>query len=348
MNAFALHESPTRPRSGAGALRLRDRGRACALIALAMNWYTQRPVPGVSLPAIMVDMAPVSSAPQPTQMDLAPGPVMQQADASPPEPAPAEAVQEEIARRPPQEKPDVVAPPEQKVEMKPRSSRPRPVPEPSRRRSSPKVVRPDAKKPTEALACAANDGLGQGRAPGAGRVRRQRRRIGAALASYRRWSPPHCSASSNTRRPPKSAGQQGHLASQLHAAAEAARLLSVSLGGSSGHSQLDCRDAGDGCAAPSRFPAFPAGRASSPRCRSRAGGVLYPVAERLQTLLVSAAPSFGGISKLTVLLSITWCVGSASFEQHFVRTWFQPNHDRPFLPLASTKCHGASSTVMWT
>jgi biopolymer transport protein ExbD len=45
-------------------------------------------VPGVSLPAIMVDMAPVSSAPQSTQMDLAPGPVMQQADASPPEPAP--------------------------------------------------------------------------------------------------------------------------------------------------------------------------------------------------------------------------------------------------------------------
>ena len=144
-----------------------------------MNWYTQRPVPGVSLPAIMVDMAPVSSAPQPTPMDLAPGPVMQQADASPPEPAAAEAVQEQIAPTPPQEKPEVVAPPEQKVEMKPasrsppsRSRRPKPTP------VKPKVVRPDAKKPTEAPPAPRTTALAPGRAPGAGRVRRQRRRIG--------------------------------------------------------------------------------------------------------------------------------------------------------------------------
>ena len=122
-----------------------------ALIALAMNWYTQRPVPGVSLPAIMVDMAPVSSAPQPTQMDLAPGPVMQQADASPPEPAIAEAVQEQIAPTPPQEKPEVVAPPEQKAEPTPPKPEPAKV-EPEKKPApvKPKVVRADAKKPTEA------------------------------------------------------------------------------------------------------------------------------------------------------------------------------------------------------
>ena len=39
---------------------------------------------------------------------------MQQADASPPEAAKQEAVEEQIAPTPPQEKPDVVAPPEQK------------------------------------------------------------------------------------------------------------------------------------------------------------------------------------------------------------------------------------------
>ena len=80
-----------------------------------MNWYRQPPVPGVTLPAIMVDMAPVSSAPQPTPLDLAPGPVMQQADASPPEPAISGSGQEQIAPTPPQEKPEVVAPPEQKA-----------------------------------------------------------------------------------------------------------------------------------------------------------------------------------------------------------------------------------------
>src|SRR5204863_4833648 len=100
-----------------------------ALIALAITWYRPLNPPGITLPAIMVDMAPVTSAPQPTQLDLAPGPVMQQADASPPEPAVAEAVQEQIAPTLPQEKPEVVAPPEQKVEMKPVTEPAKPVPE---------------------------------------------------------------------------------------------------------------------------------------------------------------------------------------------------------------------------
>ena len=44
----------------------------------------QRPPPGVSIPTIMVDMAPATASPQPTPMDIAPGPEMQEADASPP------------------------------------------------------------------------------------------------------------------------------------------------------------------------------------------------------------------------------------------------------------------------
>ena len=90
MNAFALHDTSDQTAVrhwGASATAIVV--AHAALIALALNCYTQRPVPGVNLPAIMVDMAPVSSAPQPTQMDLAPGPVMQQADASPPEPVAA-------------------------------------------------------------------------------------------------------------------------------------------------------------------------------------------------------------------------------------------------------------------
>src|SRR6266403_5387085 len=120
MNAFVLHDVGDR----SGVLRWGASAAAivalhAAVLALGLAWYTQHPPPGITMPAIMVDMAPASSSPQPTPLDLAPGPVMQQADASPPEPAVAEAVQEQIAPTPPQEKPEVVAPPEQKLEMKP-------------------------------------------------------------------------------------------------------------------------------------------------------------------------------------------------------------------------------------
>ena len=67
MNAFALHDVSDQAavrRWGASAMAIV--AAHAALIALAMNWYTQRPEPGVSMPAIMVDMAPVSSSPQPT------------------------------------------------------------------------------------------------------------------------------------------------------------------------------------------------------------------------------------------------------------------------------------------
>src|ERR1043166_8525828 len=86
MNAYALHGATD------DALARRWSSSALAIAALhvavialiAASWY-RPPPPGISLPAIMVDMAPVTSALQPTQLDLAPGPVMQQADASPPE-----------------------------------------------------------------------------------------------------------------------------------------------------------------------------------------------------------------------------------------------------------------------
>lgn len=124
-----------------------------ALIVLSMNWYTRRPEPGVAMPAIMVDLAPITSSPEAAPMDMMPGPEMQQADASPPEAAAAaaEAVPEQIAPTPPQEKPEVVAPPEQKQQPAPQKPEPaqaapdrNPVP------VKPKIVRPNARKPSEA------------------------------------------------------------------------------------------------------------------------------------------------------------------------------------------------------
>ncbi|WP_448029844.1 TonB family protein [Bradyrhizobium liaoningense] len=151
-NAFALHE-PLGERDGArwgvSAAVIVVLHVAAAL--LATSWLKSQPEQGVSLPAIMIDMAPATSAPQPTQDDIAPGPVMQEADASPPEPVQQQAVEDTIAPTPPQVKPDVVAPPEQKLEptpAKPEPARIVPVEKPAP--VKPKVVRREAKKPSEA------------------------------------------------------------------------------------------------------------------------------------------------------------------------------------------------------
>jgi periplasmic protein TonB len=152
MNAFALHDVSDQAvlrRWGVSAMAIV--AAHAALIALAMNWYTQRPEPGVAVPAIMVDLAPITSSPEAAPMDMMPGPEMQQADASPPEPAAAEAVPEQIAPTPPQEKPEVVAPPEQKLQPTPQKPEPtQVVPEQKPVPVKPKIVRPDAKKPSEA------------------------------------------------------------------------------------------------------------------------------------------------------------------------------------------------------
>lgn len=151
-NVFALHE-PVGERElarwGASAAAIVALHVAAAL--LAMSWLRSQPEPGVTLPAIMIDMAPATSAPQPTQDEIAPGPVMREADASPPEPVRQQAVEEAIAPTPPQQTPEVVTPPEQKREPTPARPEPakivpveKPVP------VKPKVVRREAKKPSEA------------------------------------------------------------------------------------------------------------------------------------------------------------------------------------------------------
>jgi protein TonB len=257
MNAFALHDmsdqaDARRWGASAAAIVLAH----AALIALASNWYTQRPVPGVSLPAIMVDMAPVSSAPQPTQMDLAPGPVMQQADASPPEPVAAEAVQEQIAPTPPQEKPEVVAPPEQKTEPTPPKPEPAKV-EPEKKPSpvKPKVVRAEAKKPTDAPPAPRTTASpkAERQAPAASAV--SAGASAAAVASYQQMVAAHLQRFKQYPAAAKAAGQQG-TARVSFTLSRSGGVIAASLRGSSGHSALDA----EALAMVRRaqpFPAFP-------------------------------------------------------------------------------------------
>ena len=138
MNAFALHNLSDRSAlarwAGSAAVIVSVH---FGLIAAGMALYAESEPAGVAMPAIMIDMAPVASAPETQPDDVAPGPEMQQAEApaETPEPVKQAAIEEQIAPTPPVEKPEVEAPPEQVAQPTP------PTPEP------PKVI-PEPPKPT--------------------------------------------------------------------------------------------------------------------------------------------------------------------------------------------------------
>jgi protein TonB len=127
MTALALHHHPD-------GWEIRRYGAAAttivllhlALIAAALFWY-HRPQPaGVSLPAILVDLAPAPTAPQIQTEDQAPGPVMQEAEAPPPEPPKTEMI-EQLPPTPLQEEPVVAAPPKVEPKPQPTPAKPQPV-----------------------------------------------------------------------------------------------------------------------------------------------------------------------------------------------------------------------------
>ncbi len=256
MNAYALHDTA----DDAQGLRWSSSAIAivalhAAVIALAISWYRPLTPPGITLPAIMVDMSPVTSAPQTTQLDLAPGPVMQQADASPPEAAKQEAVEEQIAPTPPQEKPEVVAPPEQKQATPPKPEPAKVTPEQKPTPVKPKVTRTEAKKPTEAAPAP--------RTTASPRAERQAQAASAvssgasaaAVASYKQMVAAHLQRFKQYPSSAKAAGQQG-TARVSFTLSRSGGVISAGLGGSSGHSALDAETLAMVRRA-QPFPAFP-------------------------------------------------------------------------------------------
>lgn len=138
MNALALYHEPER--------RELRRWSIAALIIAAIHvgalagltyWYKSLPPPGTTIPSILVDLSPVSTAPetQAEDPDRAPGPKMEQAEA-PTQPPPQPQVEETLAPTPPQESPVVAAPPEEK---------PKPITEPAK----PTPIKEKIKKPVE-------------------------------------------------------------------------------------------------------------------------------------------------------------------------------------------------------
>ena len=258
MNAFVLHDVGDQ----SGALRWGASAAAivalhAALLALGLAWYTQHPLPGITMPAIMVDMAPASSSPQPTPMDLAPGPVMQQADASPPpEPAKPETVQEQIAPTPPQEKPEVEAPPEQNAQPAPPKPEPaKIVPEPKPAPVKPKVVRAEAKKPTETPPAPRTTAAprAERQAPAASAI--SAGASAAVMVSYNQLIAAHLQRFKQYPPGAKAAGEQG-TARLSFSLGRGGQVLGSRLAGSSGHAALD----GETLAMVRRaqpFPGFP-------------------------------------------------------------------------------------------
>jgi periplasmic protein TonB len=240
MNAFALHDVSDQAvlrRWGTSAVAIL--AAHAALIAIGMNWTRPQPEPGVTLPAIMVDMSPVSAAPQSTPLERAPDQLMDQADASPPEPVKQqEVVEEQIAPTPPQEKPEVVASPEQKVEMKPATEPAKPVPDAKPTPVKPKVVRPEAKKP--------NDSPPAPRTSAPPRVERQAQAASAAsagatasaIASYNQRVRAHLM---RFHQYPSAANGQRGVARLSFTLSRSGQVSGSRLGGSSGVAALDAQ-----------------------------------------------------------------------------------------------------------
>jgi len=257
MNALVLHDTSERTaalRWGSSAATIV--ALHVALITLGMAWYAQPPVPGVALPAIMVDLAPVSSAPQSTPLDLAPGPVMEQADVPQPEAAQQQAMPEEqIAPTPQQEKPLVEAPPEPKVTPTPPKPEPaKIIPDRKPELAKPKHTREDAKKPSEAPPAprATASPRAEHQAPMASAVSAG---ASAAIASYNQIVAAHLRRFKQYPPQAKAAGERG-VARLSFSLGRNGQVLASRLGGSSGHSALDAETLAMVRRA-QPFPAFP-------------------------------------------------------------------------------------------
>lgn len=255
MNAYALHDS-------GGDICLRRWGLSAAailaahaaMIGLGMS-LVSLPPPGVAVPAVLVDLTPITSAPEISETELPPGPAMQEADAAPPEPAAAQAVHEELAPTPLQEKPEVAAPPEQKPQVTPPKPEPtKVVPEHKTEPVKPKVVRRDAKKPSEATPAPRTSAPSRAerRAPAASAI--SAGAAASAIAAYNARVRAHLLRFHSY--PAGGNGQRG-VVRLVFTLGRGGQVLSSHLGGSSGNPTFDARALAMVRQA-QPFPAFPA------------------------------------------------------------------------------------------
>ncbi|MBB5048377.1 protein TonB [Rhodopseudomonas rhenobacensis] len=246
LNAFTLHTAEDRSGLRRWALSaLVVVALHVGLIAAAIAWYTASPPPGAIIPAIMVDMAPSSAAPQLQPLDLPPGPQMQEAEAPPPPPPEPEPVappppEQALPPTPVQEKPDVAAPQEPKAEPAP----PKPAPtqivreQPQREPKKPKREPRVAKKPAETPAPQTSAPPAAARQARAAAAATAGAAAAAALPSYRDRLAAHLQRFKQYPSEARSAGVQG-TAMLSFTVGRGGQVLGARLARSSGSASLD-------------------------------------------------------------------------------------------------------------
>jgi protein TonB len=194
-----------------------------ALIAAALLWYQCPGSSGVSIPAILVDLAPVPAAQRIQTEDQAPGPQMREAEAPPPEPPKTEMVEEQLLPTPPQPEPVVAAP--LKVEPKPEPTPVKPQPVREKKPIKKQLVKRSTAAKSERIAPDAP-------APSSGAS------AAAAAASYRSILAAHLQRFKGWPSGAQARGENGR-ASAILTISRNGRLTSARLTKSTGFASLD-------------------------------------------------------------------------------------------------------------
>ena len=250
MSAFALHDGCDQReivRWGTSAALIV--AIHAALIALGTAWYRQSPPPGIALPTIMIDLAPIPAEPSAPQLKEPPSPDMQQPEAPPPPPEPLErqAVEAPVEPAPPVERPIPRAPPLPEQTIAPTSPMSEPatiVPEPARPTPAKRKLAHTETKKTTALP--------QPRSDGATRSEHQTSAPSsassgvpnpAAIAAYNQRVAAHLQSFKQYPASARAAGEQG-LSRVSFTLGRNGQVLGNHLIASSGHPALDSETLG--------------------------------------------------------------------------------------------------------
>ena len=244
MTALAIHRNdPAEARRWALSAAVVI-GCHAGAVALGLYLQTREVAPGIPMPAMTIDLAPAVSASPSQQVDIAPGPDMQQADAPLPE-SPETLVQETppqtLMPTPLQERPEVVAPIESRLPTEPARPDPvqveriKPKPEPPR----PKPMRSETRRTSESRPAPRSTALpkAQRQSPPASSAV-----AGAssayALACYNQIVAAHLQRFKQYPAAARGAGERG-IARVSFTLGRNGQVLGSSLAGSSGFSTLD-------------------------------------------------------------------------------------------------------------
>ncbi len=225
MNALTLHYPSGEPdiRRWIVAAAIVAAAHLCLIVAVLYS-HNDTNTFGASVPAITVDLSLTSASPEIQNLDLAPGPTMEEAEAPMPVPQQQNVIEEPIAPTPPQENPLVIV---QEQKPKPESSteRTRPAREKPKNPAETPAPRTSAIPHADRIATTKQAQAGTSAAA-------------AALSSYRQSLAAHLQRFKQYPGSARAAGEQGTPAVAFSVTRDG-QATSLRLVRSSGHTSLD-------------------------------------------------------------------------------------------------------------